>query len=249
MKFLRRIWMDIQRGENVDLYVTVFAAILLVLLNIIGIVPSTLLTPLTLAVLGLLALATLGNRYQFEALVNQITKSSSALFQENVASTFEADLQSASEIWFVGVSLSRTVKSHYALLENSLRKGATIRVLIIDPEAANTVALVAKREYGERFSDERIRSLIRGTMADLCSLKKLAPDKLSIRVIQYPLGFGAVATNPLSSKGVLYLEHYAYKMAGGSLPKFTIKPHDGQWYDFYRTELEMLWKDGVDWQC
>lgn len=249
MKFLRRIWTDVQRGENVDLYVTVFAAILLVILNLLGVVPSTMLTPLTLAVLGLLALATLSNRYQFEGLVKQITKGSTALFQENVAATFASDLQSASEIWFVGVSLSRTVKSHYSLLENLLRKGATIRVLLVDPESSDTVSLIAKREYGERFSDERIRSLIRGTMEDLCSLKKIAPDKLTIRVIQYPLGFGAVATNPMSSTGALYLEHYSYKMAGGSLPKFTIKPQDGQWYDFYRTEVEMLWKDGVDWQC
>jgi len=232
IQFLQRIWGDVQQGENIDLYITVFLAILLVLLNLLGIVPDTLLTPLTLAVLGLLALAMVGNRYQFEDLVRRVTQNSTTLFQAEVAATFESDLQNATEIWLTGVSLNRTVKSHYGLLEKLLRQGVQIRVLLVDPGCDESIAMVTQREYRDRVSEDRIRSTIHDTLEDLCSLREIAPDHLNLRVIRFPISFGAIATDPHTSMGTLYLEHYSYKMAGGSVPKFTLATEDRQWYDF-----------------
>ncbi|MEM7536803.1 MAG: hypothetical protein AAF639_31780 [Chloroflexota bacterium] len=248
MKFLHRIWADVRQGENIDLYLTVFVAILLVILNLLGVAPDSMLTPLTLAVLGLLAVTMLGNRYQFEHLVNRLTEQSTSFFSTDVADSFDTDLQNASEIWMVGVSLSRTIKSHYGLLETLLKRGVHVRVLLIDPESHESIAIATQREYHDRrFSQDRIRSMIRNTLQDLYALKEVAPTQMSIRLIQFPLAFGAVATDPNELTGVLHLEHYSYKMPGGSVPKFTLIAKDGQWYDFFRDELDTLWENGVDW--
>ena len=58
MKSFRQIWDDIRQGENIDLYLTILAAILFVILNLAGLAPDTFLAPLTLSVLALLAVTT-----------------------------------------------------------------------------------------------------------------------------------------------------------------------------------------------
>src|SRR4051812_34877799 len=71
MKFLARLWKEITRGENLDLYLTVIVALSLTVLNlmpnsIIGFDPKSQLEPLVLAVLALLAFSMLGNRHALE---------------------------------------------------------------------------------------------------------------------------------------------------------------------------------------
>ena len=62
MRFLRRIWDDIKQGENLDLYLTVLAAIVLAILNLAGFAVSSVVNSFSLAILALLAVAMLGNR-------------------------------------------------------------------------------------------------------------------------------------------------------------------------------------------
>ena len=107
--------------------------------------------------------------------------------------------------------------------------------------------MAAGREYGGRFDANRLRGLIQGSLDDLGHLKQQAPDKLQVRVIDNPLTFGGIATNPADAAGVLYLEHYSYKMPGGSVPKFTLQAEDSQWYEFFRDEMQTLWDNGVQW--
>jgi hypothetical protein len=201
-----------------------------------------------LAVLGLLAVATLGNRFKFEEGLRQLTESPSELFQEKHAARLEADLAQAGEVWLVGVTLSRTIKTNYSLFEHKLARGDTIRILLVDPKGVGA-EMAAGREYGGRFDAERIRNLIQGSLSDLCSLKQLAPDRLQVRVIDNPLTFGGIAINPNATAGILYLEHYSYKMPGGSVPKFVLGAKDGRWYYFFKEEMQTLWKNGAQWAC
>jgi len=52
---LRRIRNDLRQGENIDLYLTIAAAVAFVALNLAGVASTALLAPLTLAVLALWA--------------------------------------------------------------------------------------------------------------------------------------------------------------------------------------------------
>ncbi len=72
MKLLQQIWQDFRRGENIDLYLTVFVSIVVTILNITGIAPTSWITPLNLAVLALLSIAILGNRYRIEEVLERI---------------------------------------------------------------------------------------------------------------------------------------------------------------------------------
>lgn len=248
MALLKRIWEDIRHGENIDLFVTVFLAIGLVVLNVLGLAPQAWIAPLTLAILGLLAIATLGNRYQVEKAVKELSRPSHELFLEKVPASQESDLERARVVWMIGVTLSRTIKTQYSLLEHKLARGDSVRILLVDP-AGEGVEMAVMREYGGRFDTERGRQLIRDSLSDLCVLKKAMPDKLEIRTINHPLGFGGIAIDPDTSKGVLYLEHFSYKMPGGSLPKLVLSAPDGRWYQFFKTEMQTLWENGTTWEC
>ena len=84
---LRHLWDDIRKGENIDLYLTIAAAVIFVVLNLVGVASTSFLAPLTLAVLGLLAITNLGNRHRMEELLAQkaLTLKTAAIFTAPMA--------------------------------------------------------------------------------------------------------------------------------------------------------------------
>lgn len=248
MEMLQRIWEDIRRGENIDLYVTVTVAIALAALNIAGIAPQAWIAPLNLAVLALLAVATLGNRHRFEGILKQMTRNTGSVLLRNFpADTCYRNVKESKELWLVGISLSSTLEALYPLFESKLRRGDSIRVLVVNPDGA-ACAMAAMRNYA-RTDVERQRAEIRATLKDLCELQKVAPDRLEIRTIEYPLTFGVYAVDPEEASGVLYLKHYAFKMPGRARPGLVLRPRDEHWYDHFRSEIRFLWESAMPWQC
>lgn len=247
MKTLRRIWDDLRKGENVDLYLTIVAAVALVVLNLAGVAPATLMAPLTLAVLALLAVTSLGNRYRMDELLAQREQSLDDFFQEHIPPSYQTDLEAAEEVWLVGVSLHRTVTGNYALFERKLQQGHRLRVLLVHPDGAGLEMAVA-RGYTRRDLEKKRQDI--GYVLDmLCDLKQAAPGRVEIRTIQHPLAYGALAVNPDSSRGALYLEHYCFRVSTDSMPRYELRVADGHWYDFFKSEIQALWAAGVDWPC
>jgi hypothetical protein len=200
-----------------------------------------------LAILGLLAIAMLGNRYKVEEGLNNLRQVPGSLFQEKFPPSLDSDLEKSKELWLVGVTLGRTIKTHYSLLEKKLARGDCVKVLLVNPDGV-ACEMAEMRVYG-RPNVERNRAEIRGNLGDFCDLAKMVPDKLEIRTLNYPLGFGGFAIDPDTASGILYLEHYPFKTPGGSIPKFVLQAGDSRWYDFFKTEMRTLWENGDPWNC
>ena len=248
IRALQSVWEDIRRGENIDLYVTVVVAIALAALNIAGVAPPNWIAPLNLAVLALLAVATLGNRHRLEGILKQITQSTESVLLEKFPADTYNNVEQSKELWLVGVTLSSTLEALYPLFERKLRRGDSLKVLVVDPEGA-ACAMAAMRHYA-RTGVERLRAEIRTTLTDLCELRKTAPDKLEIRTIEYALTFGAYMVDPEEASGVLYLKHYPFKVPlGRARPGLVLRPRDERWYDHFRSEIRFLWESAVPWQC
>jgi hypothetical protein len=247
MRVLRRIWDDIRSGENIDLYITVIVAIGLAILNIVGIAPQTYLAPITLAVLGLLAITSLGNRYRIEELLQKQAQSIDNFYVEEYPLSFKNDFEAAEELWLIGVSLRRTVQANYPKIEQKLRQGHIIKVLLVHPEGAG-LEIAVSRNYARREVEPKSNE-IRFNLQLLCDLRKISPNKLEVRTIQYPLAYGVTAVNPDTASGVLYLEHYCFRTASDSLPRFVLRAKDGRWYDFFKSEIRAMWNAGIEWPC
>ena len=247
MKLIQRIWDDIRAGENIDQYLTIGAAITLTLLNLAGVSLQAYLAPFTLAVLALLAINNLGNRFKIDELLKRQPESLDAFFMDDFPPSYKTDFESSDVTWLVGVSLHRTIKTNYPILEKKLRQGKTLRVLLIHPKGVGVEVSVA-RNYTHRGVEPKSND-ISFILELLCSLQEIAPTKIDIRTINFPLAYGVTAVNPDTAIGKLYIEHYGFRVSTDSIPRYVLKASDGRWYDFHKREIEALWNAGEKWVC
>jgi len=245
MRSLHRVFEELKRGENIDLYVTVVVALIVAILNLFGIAPQNWLSSLNLAVLALLASAILGNRQRLEDIQENLTQTAESDISLDFPSELDSDLDRASEVWLMGVHVSSTLGHKYAVLESKLQEGATIHALIVDPDGA-ACAMAAARHPGRLFV-ERERALITASLNGLCDLKMIAPDKLEIRIIDNPLPYGGFMLNPGKSDGAIYLKRYSFQT--GLRPISVYRPKNRRWFDFIKSEINALWNHGTEWPC
>lgn len=142
----------------------------------------------------------------------------------------------------IGVSLERTIRNNYAALEEKLRRGDSIRVLVVDPNSAAS-EIAANRVY-VNVDVERTRNGIQATLKSLSNLKQTTLGKLEIRIVDYPPSVGGFVMDPETAQGVLYLKHYTFKMPDEDIPRFVLRPKDGYWYKFFTQQAQILWKNG-----
>ena len=247
MKFFTRAWEDIVRGENIDLYLTVLVAIILTFLNVLGIAPNTWGPSMTIAILGLLAISTLSNRYKIEETLERFSAAhKEELFSKNFPESLSMDFEGAEELWIFGVNLGRTVTTYFPVLERKLKQGGKVNVLLINPDGP-ACQITAMRMYrGSDYSTQN-HALIQTSLSSLRDLSKIAPKQLEVRLTDYPLSFGGFAFDPNSVNGVLYLKHYPFKTPGGANPKLTLRPKDGHWYEQFKDEVFLIWDNANIW--
>ena len=157
-------------------------------------------------------------------------------------------MEHADELWLVGVSLVTTVKTNYALLENKLKQGHLVKVMVVHPGGAG-VEIAVSRNYGRKDVEQKCSDIYR-TLSDLCELQKNGSGQLEIRTTQHPLAYGAIVISPQSSaNGRIFVKNYGYRVKSEGFPIFTLQTAHGEWYEFYRHELFFLWEDAIDWEC
>ena len=98
MELLQRVWEDIRHGENIDLYVAAPLAVVIAVLEILGITSSQLISSITLVILGLLATSLLASRHSVKELSQKLTQTVDTIFFKDFAeSDFESDFESATD--------------------------------------------------------------------------------------------------------------------------------------------------------
>jgi hypothetical protein len=244
---LRNIWNEIRSGENLDVYLLIFATIGIFVLQLLQMDIGQIFPLVTLFGLSVLAYSALRSRHTLQELTRKLVPSANSVFLEDFDSNLKRDFESGSTIWLVGVSLSRTIRANYSVLEKKLQRGDSIRVLLVNPEGPAS-EIASSRPY-PKMGVVQTQRHIRDTLSYLCRLRQSTSGKIEIRTIQNPLTYGVIATNPDSQNGVLYCELFPFQTVGNTLPKFILRAKDGQWYEFFKKELENLWDHGMDWQC
>ena len=247
MSKFRRLLNDVRKGEHIDLVLTVAVILVAFLLDLLGIAPPGLIASLTLVVLGLMAISSLGSRYQVSELREKLDQNLSSMFSDNYPPDLDRNVEKAQELWLIGVSLSRTVKNYYSVIENKLRSGYPVKAILTHPEGA-ALELSIMPVYGNKSLEQR-KSEILGSLETFCELQRRYPDLMQVRTCRHYIGHGIIAVDPNSNKGKLYVENHPFKMPGGSRPKFVLEAKDSTWYDFYRQEMFTIWENCADWTC
>jgi hypothetical protein len=247
MEAIRRIISDIRKGENIDLYFFAFAALTLAILNGLGLASKTLVESVTLALLGLLAAYSLGIRERLNGISGKLTGSSNLLHESLPSELRDSAISTSKELYIVGISLNRTIATFYSQLEQTLKDGQKVKILLVDPNG-EAVKLMPQRIY-RPITSQRLSDKISDSLLLLCSLHSKTPNQIEIRTIDYPIAYGCFASNLDLNDGFLYIEYYSFKSAR-DLPCVIVSSRkDPHWYNVYKAEILNLWNTGKDWHC
>jgi hypothetical protein len=242
MKLLRTVLNDFRHGENIDLYLTIVAALGISILNLMGLAPKEWLPPITLAVLALLSITNLVNRHKMDAaLVSQQTVEK---FIETYPANVKNDIKNSKELWLVGYVLGRTLIDNLGVIKEKLLSNESVKVLLFDPnsDAMSHFCASLSISLNQNELENRINSSLE-TLRSLARFAKKHPGKLEVRLFEHPLYVGTYAMDIRAPNGVMYIELYKYKGNMDEEPKFVLHKKDGHWFELYRDQLFSMWED------
>jgi len=246
MRFLQRAWSEIKQGENIDLYLIVLAAFLVGAISLLGVTTGNLTASVTLAILGLIAIATIKNRHEFEQAVRSLIElkgnARAVDFFLTDKKISEQSFSSANTIFLLGMTLGRTTREYMYVLGERLIAGAKIRIVILDPTMDALLEQLTLRSSGKtsieywRSRLETIKTVIR-VIAETPNAKGI----LEVGYLPYIPSFGFIMIEPDERNGVCFVELYHHKSAKPN-PTFCLHVgSDPDWYKFFREQFEILW--------
>lgn len=246
MKFLERISIDIKRGENLDLYLTVAIAITVGILSITGLAPTNWIPSITLTVLALLAFSALQNRHYFQESLLHSTETSrkirAADFLRLEQQLSDKDFAFANTIWISGITLTRTTREYMHIFGQRLVAGAEIRIALTDATKQNVLEEYSIRSVGDtnaKYWKNRLDTIL--TVIDATASVLGSRGKLEVGHVPFIQAFGLVLIDPDQPHGVCYVEIYHHKSSERQATFKLTKADDPYWFDHYKRQYEIVW--------
>ena len=218
-----------------------------------------------LGVLGLLALSEFIERYRRLNAIEKISKQTLLLLENRLAErpsalaffvklpNMEDRIKVASQIDMCGVTLTSTINRQLSNMRERLKQGATLRILVADPES---LALKMSDLRSEDPAGDYYRQKLETTLQDLEYLynhqTRLGADakgKFEVRLLQFAPSFGFFSFDTHRSNGNAIVELYPHVAGWGAEPCFELAPkRDGIWYGYFVEQFDQMWKGAKVWQ-
>jgi hypothetical protein len=203
----------------------------------------------TLAVLALLAGSGLASRHQVDEVRATLDQIASDVSGEVPADRFlsaripslDDEVATASDIRLVGVTLTRTVRDLLPAFDGRLRKGASVRVVVIDKDSPARTEAVARSvgASSPHFYQHRLSATI-----DLLGVLAATTPNASafeVRVLPFVPTFGMCLIDPSEAHGRIFIEVYQHKTVEQN-PSFCLRADpDGDWYQLFIRQFDTLW--------
>lgn len=170
----------------------------------------------------------------------------------------EQYIRHANQIDMCGVTLASAVNKHYGMLRARLQMGATVRVLIADPD---TRALEMSELRSEMPGTDYFAKRLETTFDDLRSLYRSLQDptlnqhasaaigNLEVRLLSFAPSFGVYAFNTVQDESTIFVEIFPHRSGFVSPPAFSlIAERDGKWYGYFAKQFEDMWQKAKPWQ-
>ncbi|MFI9597351.1 hypothetical protein [Nonomuraea sp. NPDC052265] len=243
---LRRLRSDLGSGKNLEIYVTTVIALVVGVLGVVGVVKGEILAAATLATLALLAVSALGPKHQVADLEARVAELNALVRDRLAGETFlttrkeglEQRVARTGDLRLAGVTLSRTIRAHVADLHKALERGASLKVLVIDP--AGTAPEEAARRSTIPEQTDVFTHRVKSTLYLLRDLPRR--DRVEVRFLPFVPAFGLVLLDPGDDDGIIHVELGTHSTAGRD-PVFTLTPRrDHFWYGHFMAEFDRMWE-------
>ncbi len=233
LRAISRFWFVIV--GDLDLYALVITGIVFALLGVWGLADVKDLSSVTLAGLTLLAFSQVRSR----RLVAARGEGHVVFLDEFPAELNDRRASEAGSYIFVGKTGFRTVSTGRTDFLAMMRRGATLRFLLLDPDDPDCLRMaVGARTTGADAA--RLESRIRGSIAELRIIGAQYPGLLEVRVSANLMTFGANGFSLGERKGVLYVQHFVRRQGREQGPMYELRT-DSDWYGAFIHEIETLW--------
>lgn len=245
------------RLRQLDLVATVALALAIGLLGALDVVGPAVTGGATLTTLGLLALGSLHGRSDLagltrtvERLGREVTGHAGAdrLLGQSTSGV-DLDLRSATDIRIAGVTLARTLRNHYAVLQQRLAAGARVRIALIAPgedtlaEAARRCTVAGRPEIFEH----RLRPTL-DLLDALADRAAAGPGRLEVRLLGFVPAFGLLAVDPDTPNGQARVDIYSHR-CGTPEPTLPLRAdRDLRWFTHFLAEFDRIWSTGHPYQ-
>jgi hypothetical protein len=243
-----------------DLVLTIAVAVAVGVLGALDVVGPTVTGGATLTTLGLLAFSSLHGRSALGTLARSVSelgrtmselgrtvsdRTSADRLLAPSTSGVDLDLGTADDIRAVGVTLARTIRNHYAALQQRLDAGATVRIALIAPEAA-TVAEAARRSTiaeSPAIFEHRLRPTL-DLLEGLAEHAAAGPGRLQVRLLDFVPAFGLVAVDAETPHGQVRVDIYSHR-CGTQEPTLPLyADRDARWFRHFVAEFDRVWAVG-----
>ncbi len=254
-KILEIIWTDIKELKNLELYIILLAVVALFIFDILGVETFSLLTQIILATLAVLVYGLIDERHTNKTIKEKLTSIEEQINNNLTGRTVRASnfflsnkpqlnelFSSANTIWLLGYSLSRTIRDNYYIISERLSKGASIRIIVLDP--ANDALLEMADLESDAATAENWRNAILGTRESVLHLAKYskAANFTELGYLPYAPSFGMTIIDPDESNGLCFVEIYHHRSAAPNATFELQASDDVFWYKFFKDQFEKLWQ-------
>lgn len=244
---IRRIWRDIKQGENLDLYLTVFVALVVGFVSLFGFANQAIVASLTLAVLALLAYSILKSRYQFEDISNKLETSNGELISRDFI--FSQDrpvlterIRRAKSVAHNGISLIGTTNDPN--LSEFANNGGEIRLLLIDPK---DIALeVASQRFYKHQNPIELKDEVELSLKNLRNMQATGPKLVSIRLFRAVPAYSIWLIDANTSQAEMWVGLYTFRDRA-ELWLHLLPHRDKQLFDFFSKQFEKMWDSSYKW--
>ena len=151
-------------------------------------------------------------------------------------------LASANTIYLAGKVLTRTVSESLHTLERRLKAGATVRVIILDPDKEEVLRQLSLRSVDAppEFWLHGIRATEQ--MVQLLGERAKGMGKIEIGYLPYVPSFALILIDPDQPQGIGFVEIYPHKHIGPHPTFKVLSSDDPLWFDFFKEQFEKMWQ-------
>jgi hypothetical protein len=207
-----------------------------------------------LAVLGLIAVSGLWDRNRRLHRIEKLAEESRDLTLRHLSGKVRADdffmsegyiseetFASANTILLSGMTLMRTTRQYINVLGKRLIAGASIRIIILEPEPLLLQEL-ALRSTGDPTADYwREKLNVAQTTIELISKTSGSTGTIELGHLPYIPSFGCTIVDPDEQHGVCFVEVYHHESAESNPSFVLLASEDSYWHGFFHRQFEILW--------
>jgi hypothetical protein len=198
-----------------------------------------------LTVLALFAFSLMENSKKIDKAIDAFQSQNTAAekyLEKSLCSEHLERIRKATNIDLMGVSFRDNLEVWYFILEERVKNGAKIRVLMMDVEDPNCLSAMSHR------SGESEDLLIANYRFSINKLKVLNSEgkkggSIELKLLKYPPSFGLILLNQSRLDGWGAIKVYSHDgVLDGVHPFFEIiKMRDDWWFNYFNHQFRNVW--------